>query len=102
MTKKEEIKDLLNENIIGLLGLEALPDEEKLSLLNKMSELVWKRVLLRIMERFSEEEARELEAILNDEEKVFQYLSDKSPDFLDILKEEIVKIKAEMVEVAKS
>ncbi len=43
-------KTLLEQNIINLLSLQALPDGKKIALLDKMTELVQKRLALRITE----------------------------------------------------
>jgi hypothetical protein len=57
--------------------------------------------MLRVVEKLSEEQAAEIATMANDEEKVFTYLDSKVPDFMEIVKEEIIKIKEEMLNLAK-
>ena len=53
-------QEILDENIIHLLGLESLPDEEKGELVQKMSEVVQKNFMLRIMELLKSEDASKM------------------------------------------
>jgi hypothetical protein len=93
-------KDLLNENIIGLLGIESLPEKDKIALVSKLAELVMKRVMLRAMSQLSDADAKAINEMPNDEEKILTYIGEKVPNFMDIVKEETIKVKAEMAEVA--
>lgn len=97
-------KELLEKNIIQILGIEALPDEKKLDLIDKLTNLVEQRVFLRIVELLPEDGKKELlEAIeIKDEQKVQTLISEKINNLDEILEEEIIKAKQEMQGVAQS
>ena len=42
-------QELLNENIISLLGLESLPVEQKIAMVEKMSQLIEKRAMAKVL-----------------------------------------------------
>ncbi len=87
-------KDLIKE-----LGLENLSVDEQEKLVSDMSEVVYERVLLRVVEELSDEEATELNNLFEkgNMEKIDQYLRDRVPDFASILKKEIEKYQEEMI-----
>ncbi len=87
-------KDLIKE-----LGLENLSVDEQEKLVSDMSEVVYERVLLRVVEKLSDEEATELNNLFEkgNMEKIDQYLRDRVPDFASILKKEIEKYQEEMI-----
>lgn len=91
-------QDILQQNIIKVLGLEALPDERKLALLDKMTDLVQKRVSLKILEQLQENDKQELEQIMKkgSPEKLGAFLSKKVPNLEELLKQEITTLKQEM------
>lgn len=89
----------LKQNIIAALRLDSLPPERQAALLEKMAELVEKRVLLRIIEGISEEDARQFAenaADKSDEEKG-KFLMEKFPNFLDMVNEEVARVKEEIL-----
>lgn len=88
----------LKQNIIAALGLQSLPLERQAALIDKMAELVEKRLILRIIEKISEEDAREFAdnvADKSDEDKA-KFLLEKFPNFAEMMNEEIEKVKAEL------
>lgn len=89
---------LLETNIIQLLGLAALPDNRKVALLNRVTELVQKRLLLRIMDQLSETDKKALtDAIASGEPvKIDQALAGKVSNIMALAIEEIVKVKEEL------
>ena len=91
----------LAENIISLLGLQTLPDEKKLALLDKMSNLAQKRISLRILEQLNEAEQEAFVAATaaSDEEKLKEILAAKKIDLAALVEEETVKLKDEMKSV---
>lgn len=88
----------LEESIISLLGIQALPDEQKLALLDKMSNLTQKRVSLRVLEKLDKEEQEVFMASIDkgDEKKVKDILERYDIDVITLAQEEIVKLKDEM------
>ena len=94
--------NLLQQNIIGLLGLEALPNEEKIALLERMTDIVQKRVLLRVMEELPVKEQKKLAKMGKKQpEEIMAYIEQKMPNFEPLVEEEILKLKKEMINVAE-
>lgn len=95
-------KKILQKNIISELNLEMLDDEKKVALLDKMSEVIQKRMTLKVLEKLSDSEQDEFEKIMDKEpDKVSDFLQTKIPEFTNMLQEEIVKLKAEMIDKFK-
>lgn len=92
-------KTFLQENIMELLELEPLSDEQKIDLLEKMVDIVQKRVMIRIIEKLDDKQHLEFAKILdeNDNEKALDFLTQKIEDFPAILEEEIMKFKKEIL-----
>lgn len=86
-------------DIIKELGLEGLPIEKQAELIERMSKLIYKRILLRIVDRLSENETEELNVLLDKEnyEKADEYIRDRAPDFVSLFKEEVEKFQSEMM-----
>ncbi|NQV00877.1 MAG: hypothetical protein HQ537_02035 [Parcubacteria group bacterium] len=93
-------KDLLQKNIISLLGLESLPEEKKIQLLEKLTDLVFKRTIIKVMELLSEADQEELGKLIDagDSEKTNAFIAEKVPNFEEIMNKEIISVKEEMAE----
>lgn len=93
-----QFKDIIKE-----LGLENLTVEKQTELIDRMSETVYKRILLRLVDRLTDEEAKEINHLLDKEdfEKADEYIRDKAPDFVEILKQEVEKFQEQMIEPLK-
>jgi len=95
-------KQILQQNIIDELNLQALNDDKKIALIEKMSEIVQKRLTLRLLDEMSLEDQGKFEAILDDSpEKASEFLQKVFPNFLEIAQEEVVKLKQELTEKFK-
>ena len=90
-------------NIIKILGIENLPDERKISILSKVTELVQKRLLLRIMEVLDEAKQKEFETVVDskDQIKITEFLKTNAPEIDKWMIEEINNIKKDLDVVAK-
>ena len=97
MAKKTQ-KEMLNENIITLLGLEALPDERKAAILDQVSDLVQRRIMLRAMDSLKAEDKDRIIEIEKNPELVASFLAEKVPNLEKITEEEIIKVKKELFE----
>ncbi|MDD5590281.1 MAG: DUF5663 domain-containing protein, partial [Candidatus Portnoybacteria bacterium] len=97
-------EDLLKKNILVELGLENLSDERKLDLLNKMSELIQKRVLLRVIRSLGVEDKQTFDELLGggNEQKIYQFLIAKVPNIDEITDDEVIKFMEEIVEHVKN
>lgn len=95
-------EEVLGTNIIAELGLEALPEERRIGIINKLSELVQQRVMLQIAEKLSEADALALEKLINEKGEsdpaVANFIVEKIPTMPDIVRAEIVAVKKELVE----
>ena len=96
------IEQIDQRNIIKILGIENLPDERKSSILNKVTELVQKRLLLRVMEILDEAKQKEFEQVVEskDQNKITEFLKTNAPDMDKWMVEEINSIKKDMDKVA--
>lgn len=90
----------LNENIIARLGLQDLPEEKRLSLLEDLGVLVQKRVTIRLMEALPDEDVQEADRLSGDPEALLAFLSSKVADVGTIIEEETEKVKEEMLAAA--
>ncbi|MBI2484498.1 hypothetical protein HYV71_04955 [Candidatus Uhrbacteria bacterium] len=91
-------KNLLQQNIITLLGLQDLPSDRQITLVERIVELVEKRVTLRLMDELDEEQLKKASAIFStgtDEEKTAFLQS--IPNLQQMLEEEVLKIKQELL-----
>lgn len=95
-------ENLLNENIIGLLGLESLPEAEKHAMLEKMTALIQKRLMLRVMDALSEEDAQKMARLEQNPQEIFAFIAEKVPNFEEIVKEEVIKLKEEMLKATEN
>lgn len=101
MTQKT---DILRKNIIVELGLENISESRKLELLNKMSDLIQKRVLLRVIKSLSVAEKEEFDKLLGkeDDQEIYRFLIAKVPEIDEITDEEVVNFKEEILAHVKS
>jgi len=93
-------KNILEKDIIPELGLEHLSKDKQIALLDEMSKVVQKRITLRVLEEMPEEEKDEFERFLDNSsepEQISDFLQKVIPNFFEIVQEEIVKLKSEMI-----
>lgn len=96
-TPAEEYRSILSQNLINLLGLELLPEEKKLALLEQAQELVLKRVMLRAIEELKEEDGPALEAA-EAEGKAMDFLVERVPNLPEMIFEETARVKIELMD----
>ena len=94
-------QDLLNANIIQALGLETLPTEEKDGMLEKMTDLLMKRVMLRVLDELSDEQLAEMPKEGSNPEELLTFVAEKVPTYDAIMNEELVKLKGEVLKAAE-
>ena len=92
----------LSENIIKLLGLEALPDEEKVRLVERMAALVERRLTVRLAKDLSDEDVNRLESLGDGSEAATAFLREKFSNLDVIALEEIESVKREALEATKA
>jgi hypothetical protein len=86
-----------NRNIINRLGLQGLSDEKKEAMLDQASELIEKRLMIRLMENLEDIEIKEAESLSNDPEKMLAYMSSKVKNFSSLVQQEVDKLRNEML-----
>ncbi|MGE5298333.1 MAG: DUF5663 domain-containing protein [Acidobacteriaceae bacterium] len=97
-------KNIVNENLIKILGIESLPAEQKVKIVDQASELAEKRVFARILESLSDDKRQGLQGLLEtgDELSINNFLIQNCPQFADWLTEEIATVKQELSGLAKT
>ncbi len=95
-------RSLLSQNIISLLGLGSLNADRQTALVEKIMELVEKRITLRMLDGLKEEQlnlANTVFASGTDEEKTAFIMA--LPNLQQILEEEIINVKQELLQDAQ-
>ena len=92
------ITDKIIEDVAESLGLRFLPEEKQGEVLTGVLGIISKRAGMRIVEKFSEEEAKEFNQIPKDDlEKMEEFMIAKNSDAEEIFKEEAEKVKEELL-----
>ena len=88
----------IDDSLLTELGLAALPQEEKTSLLKHIYETLEMRVGMRLAERMTNAQLDEFERFFNaqDDAGAFRWLESNFPDYKDIVAEEYAKLKQEI------
>lgn len=95
-------QQLLQQNILTVLGLQDLPEQRKIALLEKIAELVLRRITLRIANEIKEEDKAEADKVFgsgSDEDKL-TFLQAKT-NFTQLMTEELLKVKEELLDDLK-
>jgi hypothetical protein len=93
---------LLHSNIINLLRLEELPLDQKQEIIDKSADLVQHRIVKRLLENLDKKTEKELLKLKDaDQSELWAFLFSKFPNIEDMLKEEILNVKKELIDVAK-
>lgn len=100
----QELKDLLDKDLLELIGAQDLPQEKKTALYEQMAETVQNRTIARVYDALSEEEGKELDALIDagDPQKVDEYLKSKGLDISAMIVAEAMVYKTEMIELFKN
>lgn len=90
------------QSIFELLGLELLPQQEKLRLLEKLEVSAREQVIALILQELQEESYPELDHLLEDEEAkeedILLFLLEKIPNLQELVNERLGKFKNELVQ----
>lgn len=95
-----DMQNLIQSNIIDVLGLRDLPVDQRDKLLAKMGEMVQDRVMDTVLARLNETQKKELDSILeqNAAGAVDAFLSTNVPDLEALVATEAARLKIEMVD----
>jgi hypothetical protein len=92
------------QNIIAILGIQSLPDERKVEILNQMTDLLQKRLLVRMVKELSVDDQEKLADTLEQGEELAtqQFISEHFPDFPAWINEEVNNLKQELSDYLKT
>lgn len=92
------ISDQIIENLDKSLGLKFFLEEKRGEMLTEVLEIISKRAGIRIVEKFSEEEAAEFNQIPKDDlEQMENFMLAKNSKAGKIFEEEAVKVREELL-----
>jgi hypothetical protein len=92
----------IDDNLLRELGLGALPQAERSSLLKHIYETLEMRVGMRLADQMTNEQLDEFEQYFNaqDDAGAFRWLETNFPNYKDIVADEFEKLKAEVAQSA--
>ena len=90
----------IQDDIIKELGIDQLPPEKQEEILTAMTEVLLKRLTVRVLEKLDEKQQEEFSQVSagGDLEKVNQFFAANVPDYENIIQEEIGQFKEDMKE----
>jgi len=90
----------LQQNIFQELGIDQLPPERQEEILTAMTEVLLKRLTLRVLEKLTEAQRQEFEALCaeKNEEKIMKFFSDNVPGYEQLIQDEITAFKKDIKE----
>ena len=96
-------EDIIEKDILDLLGANNMPEEQKRNLYTKMMDTVMNRAMIRVHDALSEKDREEWKKLLDegDKPKMDKFLHDHGVDLPKILVEEALILKTELVDLAK-
>ena len=86
----------LSENIIAQLGIESMPEAERVKMLEQVTDIVIERLMLRLMDSLHDDEVTAANALIGKPEELVAFLSSKVADIGALLDEEIAAVKNEL------
>lgn len=97
MSNLDEYKSILQANLINLLGLELLPEDKKVEILERAMELVEKRVMLRVLHELKAKDRASVEEAANSG-KMLDFIQTRVPNLAEIIAEETARVKIELMD----
>jgi len=94
----------LHKNIITEFGLNQLLPEEQETALRQLGDIIFQKVILKIMELLSENDLDEFNNLLqeNKEAEIFTFLKNKIPNFETVIDETVAEFKQETTDLAET
>lgn len=95
-TNAQNLDRILKIDLLKELHLENLPSEEKMSLIDDISQVVVKGTWLKILERLSDDDKKKLEDIISGALKPNEFITELKklvPDVEEIIKKEVAIYK---------
>lgn len=91
--------EIIDQDIFDLIGLKGIADKDRSEMMTVIMDTIYNRVLARILDNFTPDEQKELEAALDKKKsaKVNEMLKSKElPDFVTLLAEETILYKVQL------
>lgn len=95
-------EDILNKDILELMGAKNMPEEEKKNLYTKILETIQNRVIARVADSLTDEDMKKWAEIKGDKEKATQFLADKGIDLGKLYLQEALIYKTELVNLSQA
>jgi len=95
-------EDILNKDILELLGIQDLDQAKKQEIYQTMMQTIQNRVMARILDQLKPEEAEEWKNLLDsqDKQKAEEFLRSRKIDVAKLMLEEAVIYKTEIIGLA--
>jgi len=99
----QKVREILEKDVLGLIGGQDLPQEKKEELYLKMADTIKNRVIARIDDQLSDSERQEWGnlADIGDKIKMEEYLDSKNIDVPKLVAEEAIIYKTQIALLAK-
>ncbi len=97
-----ENKTQIEGSILKEMGLDTLPEEKQMELIQKMLQVVLQRIFVEMGEKLSEADRKTLEEMLQDQtspEEIEHFLQSKIPDFAERLNVIVANFRSEMLKI---
>jgi Protein of unknown function (DUF5663) len=91
----------LHQNLIAALGVQDLPEEQRLAIVDQAAALVEKRIFVRLMDSLPEEAVAEAEKLADKPEELLKFLAAQGPGIETVFAEETAKVVEELSAAAK-
>lgn len=95
----------ITQNFLEELGLNNLPEDKKIQLLDDVGRMIQQNVIFRVIEVMNESDKDEFDRVIGENmdhpEAILNFLKAKVPNFETIVSEEVEKFKKESVEFIK-
>lgn len=98
--EKDKTINIQGTDIIEDLGLEGFSDEKKEKIIEKIGDVLHKRILLRFLKELSDQDAKKINELIKQNKLQLAYscVEEKNPNFYKIVEEEIRDFKNELVQ----
>lgn len=101
------MEDALKANLMSELGLDTMPEKDREAALLKIGEIIFKSVLIRILDNLDQAGRKEFDDFLGnranqqDPDLLYEFLKAKVPNLDELVTEEIAVFKRETLEVMR-
>ncbi len=99
-TTQKEVR----EDIITLFNIKDLEEEKQEETINRIGNIIFQNVLMRVLPILSEEDLDKYEKLLEENtspENLMDFLGERVPTFLEIIKEESISFREQAGELFK-